>query len=233
MIDKKRKQDRFYVKHLCPGEKPFTAHIGVHVLHHSNSRSVAIVLQINLRDLLNMPITNIRSLTHKKDPFIDETRIALVEHYKTSDVSGSEWRYRYHIQLFRKGTLIASSDALSMNMATIRVAAAVQTNFDDLAMNKDWRTIQRSEIPGEGICCQPGCPDKSTRHYVFKNLYDSQCIFKKTNEPNEFNGCLYGHEFCDRHGQRGDQQPDDSNDNYVCIQGKDWNDVLAEPSERS
>ena len=172
-----------------------------------------------------------RATKHKAQPFIDETRIRLVDRYKTSDASGNEWRYSYEMTLFWKGKLIATGVAGNMETAAASVALAVQGGFQS---DKCW---EASDVDNPysmaDICCHPGCPKKSTRKYVFKKVYTKTCDFSKQNDGTGYGGFVEGHEFCDDHGQRGDCALDDANDNYVCIEGKDWNEVPVDPTKIS
>lgn len=174
-----------------------------------------------------------RATKHKKDPFIDETRIRLVDRYKTSEASGDEWRYSYEMKLFWKGKLVATGRTGSMESAAASVALAVQGGYQ---LDKRWETndeLWKNLYSMADICCHPGCPEKSTRKYVFKKLYDKTCEYSKQNIPYRIAGSVEGHEFCDAHGQRGDCALDDANDNYVCIEGKDWNEVPVDPTKIS
>lgn len=49
-----------------------------------------------------------RSTRHPDDPFIDSVRIQIVERYKTSGISGDEWRFSYVVEMIRKGACVAS-----------------------------------------------------------------------------------------------------------------------------
>lgn len=165
---------------------------------------------------------------HPRDPFYDKTRIRIVERYKTSGLSGDEWRFSFVVEIFRKGTLVASKTVNDMEYAAVMLAAAVHMDLDELG-HDGWDVLEWEQIPNAGICCQPGCSKKATRKYVMKELFDRSCSFNKPNKP--LLERIYGREFCDAHGERGDCGLDDANRNYICIEGKDWNDAPIDPAK--
>lgn len=170
-----------------------------------------------------------RPTRHPRDPFIDGAHIQIMERYKTSGLSGDEWRFSYKVILLRKGMMVASTTVNSMEYATALLACAVQLGWPELDSDPQWQTIPWEDVPDAGICCQPGCLNKSTRTYVMKKLYDRQCAFEKPNES--MSGWIEAREFCDDHGRRGDGGLDDADHNYVCVRGKDWDDAPVDPDK--
>ncbi len=177
--------------------------------------------------------TGLIVVPHPKDPFVDDGQIKIVERYKTSGLSGDEWRFSVRIELLRKGKVVAYRDVNGMDFAAIEMARALNIGVGELEMEDYWNVVSRDEMPGDGFCCQPGCPNTATRTYVMKKLYDRSCSFKKDNGSSYEGAPLECREFCDDHGQRGDCGLDDANANYVCVKGKDWNDAPVDPKKVS
>lgn len=170
-----------------------------------------------------------RPTRHPDDPYVDETRIRIEDRYKTSSLSGDEWRFRYLIELVRKGTVVAYRHAGSMQFAVIEQARAVHLGLGEL--DESWTVLPWKDHPNGGICCQPGCPNEATSTYVMKKKYDASCSFDCPNEG--ILGEIAAREFCDEHRQRGESGLDDGNGNYVCVKGKDWNDAPVDPAKVS
>ncbi len=164
---------------------------------------------------------------HPEDLFWDGGRIRVVERYKTSGLSGDEWRFSYNVELLRKDVVVARTTVGSLEYAAATLASAIQLCLAELEQDSRWEVMPWETVPNEEVCCQPGCSNLSTRTYVMKKLFDRSCMFEKLNDAN------YAREFCDEHGQRGDCGLDDANANYVCVKGKDWDDALVDPDKVS
>lgn len=148
---------------------------------------------------------------HPDDSFYDDVQITVVERYKTSGLSGDEWRFSYLIELRRKGVTVAKRPVGSMAYAVVAAAAAVQVGFAELEMDPMWETVPWSQVPNEGFCCQPGCKEKATSTYAMKKLFADGNTFEK---PNGEDGVTSVREFCRRHRRRGDCGLDDADSNY-------------------
>ncbi len=169
---------------------------------------------------------------HPDDKYTDEARIRVVERYKTSDLSGDEWRFSYVVELSRKGVVYAKAVCGNTpEYAAVLLSQGLILGLAELETLDAWETLPFEKIPDEGYCCQPGCPEKSTRKYAMQKEWSDGCWFSKDLDV-ESSGVLY-REFCDKHGQRGDCGLDDTNSNYTCIEGNDWNNAPADPSKIS
>lgn len=135
----------------------------------------------------------------------DEVRITTVPRYKTSGLSGDEWRISAKIELFRKGRLVAHRYA-----GNVQAATAVLPGFFLESVDNGF-----GYFAGEGdFCDQEGCSDTATVTYRLKRIYSRD-------NPSEWNReVLAGHElrrFCERHARRGDCGFDDADDNYERV----------------
>lgn len=170
---------------------------------------------------------------HPEDPFYDHVEVQLVDRYKTSGLSGDEWRYSYRVRLNRKGKTIAHTTVNGFEYAVSLAAAAVHLGFVELEMDAQWSTVPFTDIPGDGICCHPGCPLPATSTYVLKDVYDSSRCFSKPNGGDYEGQAKHARQFCDRHRRRGDCSRDDADHNYIPVVGKGPEDADVDPEKVS
>src|SRR5690348_445902 len=118
----------------------------------------------------------------------DEIRIITVPRYKTSGLSGDEWRISARIQVFRKGRLIHEQSYRNVETAAMYLPALLGTLNDD----------GKAFYAGEGdICDQEGCSENATVIYRMKAKY---C---RDGHKEELHNVTI-RKFCDRHKVRGD-----------------------------
>lgn len=134
----------------------------------------------------------------------DEVRITTVPRYKTSGLSGDEWRISGKIELLRKGNVIHEQFYNSVEAAVKYLPMVWGQAIDE----------GKAMFAGEGeFCDQEGCSDKATVFYKLKKDY---C------DKGEAHEIKYGdriRQFCDRHSRRGDCGMQDSDDNYELLSG--------------
>lgn len=137
----------------------------------------------------------------------DEIRITTVPRYKTSDLSGDEWRISARIQFFRKGEMVFEDWLTSMEGAVRNLAHIYAKAIDD----------GHAFFGGiEGLCDQEGCAEKATVFYKKKNEVCSRCGSKKAlNRPDR----IEVRKFCQEHSTRGDCGMDDADQNYELLEG--------------
>jgi len=153
----------------------------------------------------------VRALRPDGQPF-DEVRIRTVPRFKTSDLSGDEWRISATIEFWRKGRKIDES-------ADLR---DVETAIDFLKAK--WH-----EACGNGLghfagiddlCDQEGCSETATVTYKVKHRY---CNEPDLHQPPSPAGIMKGdiviRKFCALHRKRGDSGFDDSDANYELLSG--------------
>ena len=139
-----------------------------------------------------------RALRPDAQPF-DEIRIFTVPRYKTSGLSGDEWRISAKTEFYRKGKLIFEGGASTLEYA-VRL------------LDRDFIHVSEGNgayYGGEGnLCDQEGCANEATVKYRLKKEY-----------------CRQGHGtpcedipvvrlFCDEHKTRGDCGLEDADSNY-------------------
>ncbi len=130
----------------------------------------------------------------------DEVRIVTVPRYKTSGLSGDEWRISAEVQFWRKGILRHTVAHGNIETACGCAYADLMRAIDD----------GRAYFAGEGnFCDQEGCSRESTVTYRLRQSF-----------------CRDGHaavprptvrKFCDVHKKRGDCGLDDSDANYEAL----------------
>ena len=133
----------------------------------------------------------------------DEVRIVTVPRYKTSRLSGDEWRISASIQLYRKGKLIHERGVRNVEMGCVFAAATYYEAKDN----------GLAYFAGDGIICdQEGCSAGATVRYRLIHQYCREGHKSDPSLP------TYRH-FCDRHKQRGDCGLDDADSNYESTSG--------------
>lgn len=146
---------------------------------------------------------------HRGDDFVDEIRIVVRERYKTSGLSGDEWRFHRVIQLFRKGALM-HEDAYNGNISS--VASYLPWKL------VEWRERAESieEFRREDLCFQPGCQEKAVSEYEIIEEFGPQ---GQRLHPEETGFFSKRRRFCARHLRRGDCDREDCDANYRVISG--------------
>ena len=135
----------------------------------------------------------------------DEVRIVTVPRYKSSGLSGDEWRISASIQLFRKGKMIHERGVGNVEMGCV-FAAATYYEAQDNGL---------AYFAGDGIHCdQEGC--NAVADVRYQVIY-SYCREGHRSEPSR---PTYRH-FCERHKHRGDCSLEDADANYVDVTDSD------------
>jgi hypothetical protein len=132
----------------------------------------------------------------------DEIRIKVKNRFKTSGLSGNEWRISAEAEFYRKGELIDTVDC-GPNMET-----ACGLLYHRLCTQID----NGQAFFGADIdhCAQEGCSEKPTYLYRIKEAYNDQGM-----RTEMYDG--YHRAFCDRHHERGDSALGDNDNNYELI----------------
>lgn len=133
-------------------------------------------------------------------PF-DEIRLKTVPRYKTSGLSGDEWRISVDIEFYRNGKLICTSSVSKMDYAVGYIFSRYHDAIDN----------GHAYFAGDGIHCdQEGCAEPYTVRYRVLNKYEGYSKIP-LDTPS------YRH-FCDGHKRRGDCGLDDADNNYELCQ---------------
>lgn len=133
----------------------------------------------------------------------DSIELAVVPRYKTSGLSGDEWRQHVAVRFYFKGELVHEAGFNSMRGAI-------------LMLGHTWVTAQEP-IPERVIelerhtCDQPSCPNTAEGRFLLKRetAEDGQYL-------NETHLARY-RKFCKRHLKRGDCSREDADDNYTPL----------------
>lgn len=150
----------------------------------------------------------------------DEIRLVTVPRYKTSGLSGDEWRIHVAIQFYRKGKMVHEVGMRDMEVATASLGYHYLNAIDD----------GKAYFAGEGDACdQEGCSETATVFYRKKAEYSRE---GHKSDPYEYDKNPLIRQFCQRHSKRGDCGLDDSDANYELLDGKpqDQRQVDVKPS---
>lgn len=163
---------------------------------------------------------------HGDDDYVDEVRIIVRERYKTSGLSGDEWRFHRVVQFYRKGALLYEQ---SFNGSMRDVAAYVP-----------WTLVEAGESgkmdrPNDDhLCFQPGCANAATSEYEIIEAFGPQ---GQRLHPDERGSFSKRRRFCPKHLRRGDCGREDSDANYRVLSGPgpdgaDWRAANVTESAR-
>lgn len=144
----------------------------------------------------------------------DEVRIVTVPRYKTSGLSGDEWRISASMQFFRKGKMVHEKSVRDVKVACAMVAAEYYHAIDD---GKGFYAGEESK------CDQEGCSEEATVTYMVKEEFAKE-------DPHQWHRppiFKTYRRFCAKHSRRGDYGFDDSDANYKLIDGS-----IAEPEAK-
>lgn len=153
---------------------------------------------------------NEKQLTHKRlrdFEFVDAIRIRLVPRYKTSGLSGDEWRQHAQIEFLFKGQVIGETSWRTVEYAV-------------MALGADLLRLGDSGIPDEVIalervkCDQPSCQNDAVGRFEIKREFGRQ-----GEDVVPSNYFRYYRQFCKVHLRRGDCSREDCDDNYIPLDG--------------
>lgn len=155
---------------------------------------------------------------HDDDDYVDEIRVVLRERYKTSGLSGNEWRFSKVLQLFRKGELLGER-AFGGDMS--KVAGFVGLGYAEICEGPDFKHPK-----DEHLCFQPGCRNEAVSEYELIEEFGPQGQ-RLHPEENMTTRWSVRRRFCQRHLRRGDCGREDSDQNYRVLSGpgpdqNDW-----------
>ena len=163
-----------------------------------------------LGGLMQKPIASHRR--HEDDEYIDEIRIDLVPRFKTSEMSGDEWRVSGRVRFFRKG-----HEVWSRSFSKLSTAVNALSWFwmvADEGPPDEWKMLTKEQELA--LCQQPGCSDASVKRYRFKKIRDCKQSGRMYEPDPSFE---YVTAFCARHAHRGDCGLEDTDDNYEILSG--------------
>lgn len=147
---------------------------------------------------------------HKRLPrfeAFDEIQLVVEPRYKTSGLSGDEWRQSVSIRFYFKGELVHEDGAHNMRDAIAFLG---------------WKwAIAQEPIPERVIeiertkCDQPSCCNDWTNEYELIEEFSAQ---GDRIDPKD-RSFKYYRRFCNRHARRGDGSREDADRNYKVLKG--------------
>lgn len=148
------------------------------------------------------------SLHHKRLPdfeVFDKITFEVTPRWKTSGLSGDEWRQHVEVTFWFKGVAVHNAGFRDMQCALLLAGA-------------EWIRSQEP-IPDKVIeiehstCDQPSCPSVATVRLMVKVRYSERG--DKLDAADQY-GEVY-RQFCERHRRRGDCSREDNDSNYEPI----------------
>lgn len=134
----------------------------------------------------------------------DEITLKVVPRYKTSGLSGDEWRTSVHLTFMFKGICVHESQARDMETA----AAYLAHEMSECSMPLP-NPILKLE---ESLCDQPGCSQKAIGRLKLKRLTSLEGEYLADEE-----NLGYFRQFCLQHIERGDCSREDADENYIPL----------------
>lgn len=152
---------------------------------------------------------------HHDDKIIDEFDLKPELRYKTSGLSGDEWRVSYVLTIKRKGTILFQRGYHTPQDAIHYMPWLMRAMMEGGIEGFDEKAWEQRIVADETACAQPGCGEKALVRYQFKE------VFAPDGEgplPQAFDD--YVTQFCAAHSTRGDCGREDADRNYIKLSGK-------------
>lgn len=148
---------------------------------------------------------------HNDDEWFDEVRIVTVPRYKTSGMSGDEWRFSACVQLWRKGHLLFERSFSKLHYA-MDFLPAIQHEYSDTGMGD--QDAEGNKVDFDRYCFNPGCRADGVVEYELIDEYISPYGIKR--EKQSWRSSVR-RRFCEEHAKRGDCALEDADRNYRLI----------------
>lgn len=170
----------------------------------------------------------IRYVCHEDDEMYDEIKIKMVPRYKTSELSGDEWRVSANLEFYLKGELI-----FQRSFSRLETAIAALPWFFKAADEQgecDLKALERARQK----CSQVGCSNPPCTEYRLKATYCKDGHKTPAEERPWSDDRI---RFCEKHLRRGDCGLQDSDENYEVVSGPgpnetDWRGANISESAR-
>lgn len=155
-------------------------------------------------------MTRVHYKRHEDDEIIDAISFEIVPRYKTSHLSGDEWRISTVVKLKRKGTVMVERSYHTMRAAAAHLPWLFGTWIEELekAGSDNWSRQIKSD---QGLCHQPGCSEDAVSTHLLKREYSREGFSRETNGD-------VRRAFCRAHLRRGDCELDDADSNYEVVE---------------
>ena len=150
---------------------------------------------------------------------IDEVLIGVKPRYKTSGLSGDEWRQSVSIVAKFKGVTV-----FEKTVRDIEVALGMLYAFKIEACDEG---IPDAVLKREKECCdQPSCSNRARNFYLLKKRHSQGNRFEKDALAVDDQG--HYRQFCNRHARRGDCCLNDTDANYIPVIGGPQNAAMPD-----
>lgn len=156
-------------------------------------------------------MTENKTLRHKRHPdsgWYDRVEVEVVPRYKTSGMSGDEWRTSVRLRWYFKGLLVGEErfgrdikEALSYIPHVIAVAG-------DSGASNEWLKHEAQK------CDQPGCSEDAVEKFKLRRHTSERGEFLDEGENQD--RASY-RKFCEKHRTRGDCSREDADSNYESL----------------
>lgn len=143
---------------------------------------------------------------HDDDEYFDEIIIKTRPRWKTSGMSGDEWRTSASITVKRKGHTILETSTNKIRSAAAYLPWLLLTMFEQDHVTR------LPDFLDHSLCFQPGCDNPAVSVYRLKQDY---CASGKAHELHTETRLA----FCRTHLERGDCGLKDSDSNYEVVSG--------------
>lgn len=142
---------------------------------------------------------------HREDRWADHCEIVTVPRWKTSGLSGDEWRFSYKVILRRKGYILIERDFGSLSYAAAWMSLAM---LSACPADMPWPESAPGQPYGDGwFCDNPGCGEVAAWRAWLRFEYDAR------GHKHEPVSKLF-RVFCQQHSRRGDCALEDADANY-------------------
>lgn len=152
---------------------------------------------------------------HHDDEFIDEVTLKVEPRFKTSDLSGDEWRVSTRVSLSRKGQVLKERTYHRIEDAAAHLPWLLKTWVEELP-EEELHSFHEQLDRDEELCHQPGCSERAT--HVYRLLGSLTSARGEHLHPQEAERVRFLRAFCDTHKVRGDSDLEDNDDNYELVE---------------
>jgi len=161
---------------------------------------------------------------HDDDEYVDEIVIRTVPRWKTSGMSGDEWRVSGRVTIKRKGHTILETSFQKIGSAVAMLPGLLLT-----LLEQD-QVTRLPDAVDHALCFQPGCDKPAVSIYRLKYDY---CQRGQKHDVHRDTRLA----FCQAHLQRGDCGLKDADDNYEVVSGPgpqaaDFTGAIVSESQR-
>lgn len=143
---------------------------------------------------------------HHDDEYYDEIIIRTVPRWKTSGMSGDEWRTSASVTIKRKGHVILETSFNKIRSAVALLPGVLLTMFEQDDVTRLPDALE------ESLCYQPGCDKRAVAVYRLKSDYCEKGTAHESHTELRI-------AFCQTHLRRGDCGFKDSDANYEVVSG--------------